>query len=107
MRDRLKITYSFRTARRHRGFKLLSTCDAQWLVSIDCWLDTGDPLGKSPVTSGSVAEDKCQAMEYLTEAHVALARRHLQEIQGRITELKDAAAKHSSLPPDALLSPGR
>lgn len=62
---------------------------------------------ESPVTSGSVAEDKCQAMEYLTEAHVALARRHLQEIQGRITELKDAAAKHSSLPPDALLSPGR
>ena len=57
---------------------------------------TGDPLGKVPLL---------QAV--LREAHVALARRHLQEIQGRIAELKDAEAKCSSLPPDALLSPGR
>lgn len=35
-------------------------------------------------------------MEYLTEAHAALARPHMQEIQRKITELKESAASYVS-----------
>jgi len=35
-------------------------------------------------------------MEYLTKAHAALARPHMQEIQRRITELKESAASYVS-----------
>jgi len=49
-------------------------------------------------------------MEYLTEAHAALARPHMQEIQRRITELKESATSyvsaHGTAQPDDSGIPG-
>ena len=45
-------------------------------------------------------------MEFLTEAHAALARPHMQGIQRRIAVLKETADSYASTQPNAFLSSG-